>query len=77
MLQPPELATVSDDPKLFTVSSGRDGNCFVQTWLKGQSYCVPDDALTTKRIFNLLAQLVAIETAATDLSITPTVRVVQ
>jgi hypothetical protein len=77
MLQPPELATVSDDPKLFTVTSGRDGNCFVQTWFKGESFCVPDDALTTKRIFNLLAQLVAIETAATDLSITPTVRVVQ
>ncbi len=31
----------------------------------------------SKRIFNLLAQLIAIETAATDLSITPTVRVIQ
>jgi hypothetical protein len=39
--------------------------------------CVPEDATNTKRVFSLLAQLIAITTAATDLSITPAVRVIQ
>jgi hypothetical protein len=38
---------------------------------------VPDQAATTKKIFSLLAQLIAIETAASDLSITPIVRITQ
>jgi hypothetical protein len=38
---------------------------------------VPEQAVTTKRIFGLLAQLIAIQTAASDLSITPVVRVIQ
>jgi hypothetical protein len=37
----------------------------------------PEQAATTKRIFGLLAQLIAIQTAATDLSITPIVRLLQ
>jgi hypothetical protein len=38
---------------------------------------VPQYAATTKRIFGLLAQLIAIQTAAGDLSITPIVRIIQ
>jgi hypothetical protein len=38
---------------------------------------VPENATTTKRIFSLLAQLIAIQTAASDLSITPIVRIIQ
>ena len=37
----------------------------------------PNKATTTKQIFSLLAQLIAIQTAASDLSITPVVRVIQ
>ena len=40
-------------------------------------YCVPNNANTTKQIFGLLSQLIAIQTAAADLSITPIVRVIQ
>jgi len=38
---------------------------------------VPEDATNTKRVFSLLAQFIAITTAATDLSTTPVVRVIQ
>jgi len=53
------------------------GECFVHTWFVDGDYCVPEDAVTTKQIFGLLAQLIAIQTAANDLSITPVVRVLQ
>jgi hypothetical protein len=53
------------------------GQCFVHTWFEDGDYCVPEQAATTKRIFGLLAQLIAIQTAAADLSITPVVRVIQ
>jgi hypothetical protein len=75
--QPPTLTTVHDDKELIRVDSDGGGDCFVYTWFKNESYCVPDGAFNTKRIFNLLAQLIAIQTAATDLSITPTVRIIQ
>ena len=56
----------------------QDGSpCFVHTWFYDGDYCVPESATNTKRIFSLLAQLIAIQTAATDLSITPVVRVIQ
>jgi hypothetical protein len=74
---PPVLSTVHDDAKLMTVTRDLGGECFVHTWFKDGDYCVPEDAATTKRIFSLLAQLIAIQTAATDLSITPVVRVIQ
>jgi hypothetical protein len=66
-----------EDPFLFRISAASGAQCFAYTWLNNNDYCVPEDAASTKRIFNLLAQLIAIETSATDLSITPTVRVVQ
>jgi hypothetical protein len=73
---PPRVLTTHDDHGLFTIDfSGTD--CFTQTWFLNETYCVPEKAYNSKRIFSLLAQLIAIETAATDLSITPNVRIIQ
>lgn len=87
---PEQLAEEQKGVKLRTARAGEDqdlvrvvatsdavGRCFVQTWFYDGDYCVPEDATNTKRIFSLLAQLIAIQTAVTDLSITPVVRVVQ
>ena len=84
---PPALKSVHDDANLVTVirNGGDGGNggsggppgCFSHTWFYDGDYCVPQYATTTKRIFGLLAQLIAIQTAASDLSITPIVRVIQ
>jgi hypothetical protein len=76
-LQSPQLETVHEDPRLVTVVQNMRGQCFVHTWFADGDYCVPEEAATTKRIFGLLAQLIAIQTAANDLSITPVVRVLQ
>jgi hypothetical protein len=76
-LAPPLLTTVFDDPNVFRMDFNRGGNCFAHTWFIDGDYCVPESAANTKRIFNLLAQLIAIQTQATDLSITPVVRVIQ
>jgi hypothetical protein len=75
--EPPVLETVHEDPALITVMQNLGGQCFVHTWFEDGDYCVPEEAATTKRIFGLLAQLIAIQTAAADLSITPVVRVIQ
>jgi hypothetical protein len=75
--EPPSLQTVHEDPNLMTVVRNLGGTCFVHTWFEDGDYCIPDEATTTKRIFGLLAQLIAIETAPADLSITPVVRVIQ
>jgi hypothetical protein len=77
IIQPPELATAQQDPSLITVVPAGTPQCFVHTWFYDGDYCVPETATTTKRIFSLLAQLIAIQTAASDLSITPIVRVIQ
>ena len=76
-LQQPMLITVHEDPRLLQVLHNLGGDCFVHTWFRDGGYCVPEEATTTKRIFGLLAQLIAIQTAAGDLSITPIVRVIQ
>ncbi len=73
----PILATGPDDPNVITVVQNSGGDCFVHTWFIDGDYCVPETATNTKRIFSLLAQLIAIQTAASDLSITPVVRVIQ
>jgi len=75
--QPPLLSTVQDDQNVITVVQNETTDCFVHTWFIDGDYCVPENAATTKRIFSLLAQLIAIQTAASDLSITPVVRVIQ
>ncbi|MGA2818837.1 MAG: hypothetical protein ABSE67_21600 [Xanthobacteraceae bacterium] len=76
-LERPTLITVHEDPELLQVMQNLGGDCFVHTWFSDGEYCVPEQAATTKRIFALLAQLIAIQTAAGDLSITPIVRVIQ
>jgi len=76
-MQSPRLETVHEDPRLLTVVRNLGGECFVHTWFVDGDYCVPEEAATTKQIFGLLAQLIAIQTAANDLSITPVVRVLQ
>ncbi len=72
--EPPVLETVHEDPNLITVLQNLGGQCFVHTWFQDGDYCVPEEAATTKRIVSLLAQLIAIQTSANDLSITPIVR---
>jgi hypothetical protein len=74
---PPLLKTIDGEPPLIAVVPSGGGDCFVHTWYLNSDFCVPEDAATTKRIFSLLAQLIAIETQAGDLSITPIVRVIQ
>jgi hypothetical protein len=74
---PPVLRTVDGQPPLIDVVPADQGKCFVQSWYLNNDFCVPEDATTTKQVFSLLAQLIAIQTQAGDLSITPIVRVVQ
>jgi hypothetical protein len=73
---PPEILTASREP-LFTVLYNQSAECFSHTWFYDGEYCVPQQATNTKLIFSLLSQLIAIETTAADLSITPIVRVLQ
>jgi hypothetical protein len=78
LLQPILLYSVHDDQNLITVQQQNNSvGCFVHTWFYDGDYCVPENATTTKKIFSLMAQLIAIQTAASDLSITPIVRVIQ
>ncbi len=74
---PLRLLTVPEDPLLIKVVTGNGADCFAHTWFFDGDYCVPEEATNTKRIFSLLAQLIAIQTAASDLSITPIVRVIE
>jgi hypothetical protein len=77
VLGPPRMKTTPDDEFLFTVDFSDTQDCFARTWFLNETFCIPERAHNSKRIFNLLAQLIAIETAVNDLSITPTVRVIQ
>jgi hypothetical protein len=69
----PSLSSVYDDSSVLTVANGSP-NCFVHTYFIDGDYCVPEEAANTKRIFSILAQLIALKTNAGDLAITPTVR---
>jgi hypothetical protein len=73
---PPILITAHNE-QLITVLHENGANCFAHTWFYDGDYCVPQEAANTKRIFSLLSQLIAIETQATDLSITPIVRIIE
>jgi hypothetical protein len=73
-----QLISVPDDSSLLHVVRGPGQECFVRTWFFDGEYCVPEvHSENTKRIFGLLAQLIALETQSGDLSITPTVRIIQ
>ena len=68
-----------NDDILFDIRVGVSNvDCFVYTEYAGQTYCVPNSgAYNTKRILSLLTQLIALNTAISDVPVTPTVRVVQ
>ncbi len=71
----PVLSTVREDHNLLTVVQGQGPDCFVHTYFEDGDYCVPEErSANTKRIFSLLAQLLALKTVSSDLAITPTVR---
>lgn len=62
---------------LLEISSDQSGGCFVDLHFEGHYHCVPrEGAESTKAIFGLLAQLIALRTPG-DLAITPAVRVTQ
>jgi hypothetical protein len=70
---------LNEDRRILGIDreSGGDG-CFADTSLEGEFFCVPrHGAENTKRIFSLLAALVALNTNVNDLAITPTVRLAQ
>ena len=74
----PELSTIHEDKRLLNVVIGQSSDCFAQTHFLDGHYCVPEEgSANTKRIFGLLAQLLALQTSAADLAITPTVHTVQ
>jgi|HubBroStandDraft_6_1064221.scaffolds.fasta_scaffold45946_2 hypothetical protein len=73
----PLLVTTTPDQRLITIVSNTSERCFSHTWFYDGDYCVPESATNTKRIFSLLSQLIAIETTASDLAITPAVRIIQ
>jgi hypothetical protein len=75
----PELSSVLEDRKLLNVVINQStSECFAETRFIDGYYCVPEEgSANTKRIFGLLAQLLALQTSASDLAITPTVHTVQ
>ena len=75
----PELSTVREDKQLLNVVLNQSSSeCFAETRFIDGYYCVPEEgSANTKRIFSLLAQLLALQTSASDLAITPTVHTVQ
>jgi len=75
----PVLSTTRDDSKLLNIvpADGRP-ECFVHTYFIDGDYCVPErGSSNTKRIFSLLAELLALKTQASELAITPAVRIIQ
>ena len=65
-----------EDRRILAVRREGAGGCFVDINYNGEYFCVPNNgAESTKRIFSLLAQLLALKTQVGDLAITPTVRV--
>jgi hypothetical protein len=74
----PELSTVKEDKQLLNVVVNQSSSgCFAETRFIDGYYCVPEEgSANTKRIFGLLAQLLALQTSASDLAITPTVHTV-
>jgi hypothetical protein len=71
-----EDTNLAEDTRLLAVTDGSGGPCFVSVSFEGKDFCVPEKgAESTKRIFSLLAQLLALKTQSGDLNATPVVRV--
>jgi hypothetical protein len=74
----PLLSSIREDDRLLNVALNEPTDCFVETQFIEGTYCVPEHhSANTKHIFGLLTQLIALQTTASDLAITPSVRVVQ
>jgi hypothetical protein len=74
----PLLSTIREDERLLNIALNAPEDCFVETQFIEGTYCVPErHSANTKRIFGLLSQLIALQTTASDLAITPSVRVIQ
>lgn len=69
------LAASGENDKLLTIVPNRTEDCFDRVFYEGVDYCVPQEAKYTKQILQLLAQLLALQTQAGDLAVTPTVRI--
>jgi hypothetical protein len=66
--------TVPDDNRILTISNDF-GSCFAKTFYFGSFYCVPyEGSDTTKQVFAMLTQLVALSTTSGSLPTTLEVR---
>ncbi len=65
------------EPMLVVRRSGSNpGSCFASIAYEGASYCVPiEGADNTKRVFDLINQILALNTSTADLPVTTTVRI--
>ncbi len=63
-------------PEPMLVVDAATGSCFAGISYEGRSYCVPaEGAGNTKRVFDLMNQILALNTSTSDLPITTTVRI--
>src|SRR5262249_25625662 len=63
------VLTEASDHDLLTVTAGSADGCFQEAYYLGRTYCIPNSAKNTKRIVQLLAQLVALQTTTQDLAV--------
>jgi hypothetical protein len=72
---------VEESPLVDVEVRGADllgrGDCFSALNFEGRSYCVPQDADNTKRIFGILNALLALKQSVSDQPVTQTVRITQ
>jgi hypothetical protein len=74
----PDRSVGSDAPwdmQILSISHGLETGCFAWTYLNAELYCVPANAGgTTKQVFSMLSQLVALNTTTGSLPTTLEVR---
>lgn len=74
----PDRTVNSNDPwdlQVLTISKAPSVGCFASTYLNAEFFCVPSDAgETTKQVFSMLSQLVALSTTTGSLPSTLEVR---
>jgi hypothetical protein len=71
----PDRNLGSDDMRILTVTQSQLSSCFANAYVDGSFYCVPYDAGdTTKQVFAMLSQLVALSTTTGSLPTTLEVR---
>lgn len=79
LYKPEEAVTITLDQvgsPLLNLTNVPLESCFASVVVNGTYHCVPrEDSDNTKRIFSILAQLLALKTTAVDLPSTPSVRI--